>query len=60
MPCALELLEYVDVLIDGPFVQELRSLTHPFVGSTNQRIIERKDIIDFLKHIEAEKISSAL
>ncbi len=60
VPCALEFLEYVDVLIDGPFVQELRSLTHPFVGSTNQRIIERKDIIDFLKHIEAEKISSAL
>ena len=33
------LLKYVDVLIDGPFVLENKSLTLSYRGSTNQRII---------------------
>ena len=40
VPYALELLEYVDVLIDGPFIQEKRDYTLKFKGSTNQRIID--------------------
>jgi anaerobic ribonucleoside-triphosphate reductase activating protein len=35
----LELLQETDLLIDGPFVLEKRSLESPFVGSTNQRLI---------------------
>ena len=36
---AQELLNYVDVLVDGPFVEDLRDLELVFRGSTNQRII---------------------
>ena len=35
-----ELLCNIDVLIDGPFVLEKRSLSTPFRGSTNQRILD--------------------
>lgn len=33
-------LENTDVLIDGPYKQELRDVTLPMRGSSNQRIIE--------------------
>ena len=34
------ILENIDVLVDGPFKQELRDVSHtPFRGSINQRII---------------------
>ncbi len=33
------LLQETDLLIDGPFVQEQRSLETPFVGSSNQRLV---------------------
>lgn len=39
-PAMLRLLEYVDVLVDGPFIAELRDTTLHFRGSSNQRIIE--------------------
>ena len=35
----LALLGETDLLIDGPFVLEMRSLEQPFVGSSNQRLI---------------------
>ena len=35
-----ELLETVDVLIDGPFLREQRSLELSFRGSRNQRILD--------------------
>lgn len=34
----LEILKYCDVLVDGPYVEELRDITLPFIGSSNQRI----------------------
>lgn len=37
-----ELLKYVDVLIDGRFILEQKSLNLMFRGSTNQRIIDVK------------------
>ena len=35
-----ELLEAVDVLVDGPFVLALRSLALPWRGSSNQRVLD--------------------
>ena len=38
-PAILRLLRQVDVLVDGPFVLEKRSLSIPWRGSTNQRLL---------------------
>ena len=35
-----EMLKYIDVLVDGEFVQEKRNLMINYRGSTNQRIIK--------------------
>lgn len=40
-----DILKYVDVLVDGPFVEEQKDLSIPFRGSRNQRILKRG--IDF-------------
>ncbi len=37
--CTDEMLGYIDVLVDGPFIEEKRSLMLPYRGSENQRII---------------------
>jgi anaerobic ribonucleoside-triphosphate reductase activating protein len=36
------LLELTDILVDGPYVESLRDLELPFRGSSNQRILDRK------------------
>jgi len=38
-----ELLELTDILIDGPFVKDLRDLTLQFRGSSNQRVIDMNE-----------------
>lgn len=40
-----EYLEYVDVLVDGPYIEELRDITLPFCGSKNQRLIDMKETL---------------
>ncbi|MBR6516687.1 MAG: anaerobic ribonucleoside-triphosphate reductase activating protein [Bacilli bacterium] len=35
----VEILDYIDVLVDGRYVDELRDLTLAFRGSSNQRIL---------------------
>ena len=34
------ILPYLDALVEGPYIQELRNTDLPFRGSSNQRIIE--------------------
>ena len=38
-----ELLSYIDVLIDGPFIQEKKNLMLKFRGSENQRLIDMNE-----------------
>lgn len=39
----LEVMQYIDVIVDGPFVLAQRDTTIPFRGSTNQRVIDVKN-----------------
>lgn len=41
-----ELLKYVDILVDGPFVEAKKDLTLTFRGSSNQRIIDMQQSLD--------------
>ncbi|MFK4784509.1 anaerobic ribonucleoside-triphosphate reductase activating protein [Fusobacterium sp. MFO224] len=38
-----ELLSYIDVLVDGPFIEEEKDISLKFRGSRNQRIIHLKN-----------------
>ena len=38
----LEIMKYVDVLVDGPYIERLRDITLPWRGSSNQRVIDVK------------------
>jgi anaerobic ribonucleoside-triphosphate reductase activating protein len=37
-----EFLDMVDVLVDGPFIEELKDISLQFRGSANQRILRLK------------------
>lgn len=39
-----EMLSMIDVLVDGPFVEELKNISLEFRGSENQRILNLHDI----------------
>lgn len=45
-----EMLSYIDVLVDGRFVAELKDISLSFRGSSNQRIIDVK------KSLELDKV----
>lgn len=36
----LLLIKYVDVLVDGPFIEKLKDENYKWAGSTNQRVID--------------------
>ena len=40
-----DILKYIDVLIDGPYIDELKDLDIPYRGSSNQRLLRKG--IDF-------------
>lgn len=35
-----EVMRYIDVLVDGPFIEELKDISLQFRGSSNQRIVD--------------------
>ena len=39
-PYTKELMSYIDVLVDGPFIESLKNLNLVFRGSENQRLIK--------------------
>ena len=41
-PETRELISYIDILVDGKFIEELKNLSLRFRGSSNQRIIDVK------------------
>ena len=41
-----EMLSYLDVLVDGPFVQAKKNISLKFRGSENQRIIDMKKTLE--------------
>ena len=49
-----EFLSYVDVLVDGPFVEELKDISLQFRGSSNQRILRLKDGKIFLSGLQGK------
>lgn len=51
---AAELLQYIDVLVDGPFVAALRDTDLRFRGSANQRIINVQASLENDKVIQIE------
>ncbi|MBR6615229.1 MAG: anaerobic ribonucleoside-triphosphate reductase activating protein [Lachnospiraceae bacterium] len=42
----LPYLQYADVLVDGPFVEELKDVTLHWKGSANQRVIDVKKTLE--------------
>lgn len=36
----LPIMQYVDVIVDGPYIEEQRNISLPYCGSTNQRVID--------------------
>ena len=47
-PAKMELLSLVDALVDGPFVEELRDPDLQFRGSSNQRILQKEEILQMI------------
>ena len=54
----VELLKYIDVIVDGPFIEEQRNLMLKFKGSENQRTIDVQKSLEAGYVIEREGYES--
>ena len=50
-PDTKELISLFDVLVDGPFVEELKKITLKFRGSSNQRVLDVKKTLSEKKAV---------
>ena len=57
---SLEVLSYLDVLIDGPFIYSLLSTECIFRGSSNQRLIDVKKSLEAKKVVEVTSFDYGL
>ena len=55
IPAVGRLLDKVDVLVDGPYVEALRDLELDFRGSSNQRVLDRAAIEALRRIIRQDK-----
>ncbi len=53
-PDLTELLQHIDVLVDGPYIQARRSLMLPWRGSTNQRVLDMPSSLAARKPVLSE------
>ena len=47
----LDMLTYIDILVDGEFIEELKDISLAFRGSSNQRIINLSDLSEIKRRI---------
>ena len=50
-----DILNYIDVLVDGPFIEEHKDLKLQYCGSKNQRVINVKKILEGSSDFEYDK-----
>lgn len=55
--CTDEMLSLIDILVDGPYIDELKDISLQFRGSRNQRIIDMKKTLSDKKIILWDKLS---
>ena len=44
--------KYVDVLVDGPFMEAYKDVSYPWAGSTNQKVIDLKKTFERIRDIK--------
>ena len=47
---AKDIFKYIDYVVDGPFVEELKDISLKFRGSSNQRIIKLKPVVTYVSN----------
>ena len=60
-PYVLELLKFTDILVDGPFIEELYDTRRDWIGSSNQKVYFLSDFyksgIEYAQHFHSMEIN---